>query len=83
MVLAGFSMGSFLQAGAALADEVEIAELPPPYVPALFGVVLIAGVGLLTSSLGDVMTEGSLRYSMKSAGLCLCCVVPLIATNVS
>ena len=39
-------------------DDYEIAELPPPYVPAIFGVVLLAGVGVLTASLGDVMDEG-------------------------
>lgn len=51
---------AFLPVGAAMAvDELEIAELPPPYVPALFGVVLLAGVGLLTSSLGNVMDEES------------------------
>ena len=44
---------------AAGADDYEIAELPPPYVPALFGVVLLVGVGLLTSSLGNVMDEGT------------------------
>ena len=27
------------------------------YIPAIFGVVLLAGVGILTSSLGDVMDE--------------------------
>lgn len=41
-----------------MAEDVEYAELPPPYVPALFGVILLAGVGVLTASLGDVMTEG-------------------------
>lgn len=41
------------------AEEIEIAELPPPYVPAIFGVVLLAGVGLLTSSLGNVYDEES------------------------
>eukprot|EP00429_Kryptoperidinium_foliaceum_P010744 CAMPEP_0176001702 /NCGR_PEP_ID=MMETSP0120_2-20121206/262_1 /TAXON_ID=160619 /ORGANISM="Kryptoperidinium foliaceum, Strain CCMP 1326" /LENGTH=147 /DNA_ID=CAMNT_0017334257 /DNA_START=68 /DNA_END=511 /DNA_ORIENTATION=- len=40
-----------------MAEDVEYAELPPPYVPAIFGVVLLAGVGILTASLGDVMTE--------------------------
>lgn len=40
-----------------MAEDVEYAELPPPYVPALFGVVLLAGVGILTVSLGDVMQE--------------------------
>lgn len=29
------------------------------YIPAIFGVVLLAGVGVLTSSLGDVMDEGT------------------------
>ena len=37
--------------------ELEIAELPPPYVPALFGVALLVGVGVLTGSLGNVMDE--------------------------
>jgi len=51
---------AFLPVGATLAaDELEIAELPPVYVPVLFGVVLLVGVGLLTSSLGNVMDEES------------------------
>lgn len=40
-----------------LADEMELAELPPPYVPALFGVALLVGVGIFTGSLGNVMDE--------------------------
>jgi hypothetical protein len=48
----------YVSKGMASSDELEIAELPPPYVPALFGVVLLAGVGLLTASLGNVMDEG-------------------------
>jgi hypothetical protein len=39
------------------ADEIEMAELPAPYVPVLFGVALLVGVGLLTGSLGDVLDE--------------------------
>ena len=35
----------------------ELAELPPPYIPVIFGLGLLAGVGLLTSSLGNVMDE--------------------------
>lgn len=38
-------------------EELEYAELPPPYVPALFGVALLVGVGVLTGSLGNVMDE--------------------------
>ena len=50
-------LGSLVAQGMA-SDDYEIAELPPPYVPAIFGVVLLAGVGVLTASLGDVMDEG-------------------------
>jgi hypothetical protein len=42
------------------ADEYEMTELPPPIVPVVFAILLIAGVGVLTGSLGDVMTEGKL-----------------------
>jgi hypothetical protein len=38
-------------------SEVEISELPNPIVPVLVGLGLVVGVGVLTSSLGDVMTE--------------------------
>ena len=53
-----------LSGGAALVSaaedvmDVEIAELPPPYVTILFSIALVAGVGLLTGSLGDVIAEG-------------------------
>lgn len=49
-----------------MAEDLEYAELPPPYVPALFGVVLLAGIGVLTASLGDVMTEGKEGLSCVS-----------------
>jgi len=42
---------------AAAADDIEMADLPPPYVPVLFSVALLAGVALLTGSLGDVIDE--------------------------
>lgn len=51
-------LGGYVARGMA-AEDLELAELPPPYVPALFGVVLLAGVGVLTASLGDVMEEGT------------------------
>ena len=38
-------------------EELEIEELPPVYVPILFAIVIIGGVGVLTASLGDVYTE--------------------------
>lgn len=57
--VAGFFTGfvGFIGNGIAAADDYELAELPPPYVPAVFGVLLLAGVGVLTSSLGNVMDE--------------------------
>lgn len=64
--LAGFITGAIGFVGQGLAaDEYELAELPPPYVPALFGVVLLAGVGLLTSSLGNVMDEGKFSFEFS------------------
>lgn len=59
--MAGFITGAIGVIGQAVAvadDDYELAELPPAWVPAIFGVVLLAGVGLLTSSLGNVMDEG-------------------------
>ena len=57
--VAGFVTGAVGFIGqVAAAEELELAELPPPYVPAIFSFVLLAGVGLLTSSLGNVMDEG-------------------------
>jgi hypothetical protein len=43
---------------ASAVDDYEVAELPPVYVPVLFAIVVIGGVGVLTASLGDVMDEG-------------------------
>jgi hypothetical protein len=60
--IAGFSTGIVGFISQAMAeDDFEIAELPPPFIPVLFGIVLIAGVGVLTASLGNVMDEGTLR----------------------
>lgn len=44
---------------ASFADDLEVTELPPPYVPVIFGILVIGGVGVLTASLGDVYTEES------------------------
>ena len=56
--LAGVATGfCALVAPAIASDDIELAELPPPYVPALFALVLLAGVGALTASLGDVLDE--------------------------
>lgn len=58
------------------AGEYEMTELPPPYVPVGFAVLLIAGVGLLTGSLGDVMTEGKFR-PLYLQNWCRVCHLPL------
>jgi len=39
-------------------DELEIESLPPVYVPILFAIGVLGGVGVLTASLGNVMDEG-------------------------
>eukprot|EP00984_Skeletonema_dohrnii_P038141 scaffold41023_cov122-Skeletonema_dohrnii-CCMP3373.AAC.2 len=44
---------------ASFADDLEVTELPPPFVPVIFAIVVIGGVGVLTASLGDVYTEES------------------------
>jgi hypothetical protein len=49
---------------ASAADDYEVAELPPVYVPILFAIAIIGGVGVLTASLGDVMDEGMCRVSV-------------------
>jgi hypothetical protein len=53
-------LGGYVARGMASDEDLEMAELHPPYVPAIFGVVLLAGVGALTASLGNVMDEGKL-----------------------
>ena len=40
------------------AEELEIESLPPVYVPILFAIGVLGGVGVLTASLGNVMDEG-------------------------
>ena len=47
------------------ATEVELADLPPVWIPVAFGLALIVGVGVLTSSLGDVIDEES-QLGMQS-----------------
>lgn len=51
-------METILPALAAEDDDVMImAKLPPLYVPILFGLILLGGVGFLTTILGYVMDE--------------------------
>jgi hypothetical protein len=57
-LIAGLSSGIISLVSSVLAaDGIEMAELPAPYVPVLFGLGLLVGVGVLTGSLGDVMDE--------------------------
>ena len=39
------------------ADDLELEELPPVYVPILFAILVLGGVGVSTASLGNVMDE--------------------------
>ena len=39
------------------ADDLELEELPPVYVPIIFAILVLGGVGVLTASLGNVMDE--------------------------
>lgn len=58
--MTGFVLGlSTFVSSVLAAEDYELADLPPPYVPAIFAVVLIAGIGILTGSLGNVMDEGT------------------------
>eukprot|EP00978_Attheya_sp_CCMP212_P026719 scaffold88403_cov55-Attheya_sp.AAC.3 len=69
-VLGGFMTGGMM-VGAALAEEasgeIEIEELPPPYFVVIFAIAILGGVGLLTGSLGDVMTEEAQLGMMSGA----------------
>ena len=56
----------------AIEDE-EFAELPPPYIPVIFGLGLLVGVGLLTGSLGNVMDEGKPQRSNATGHRQLSC----------
>jgi hypothetical protein len=47
----------------AVSDDLELAELPPPYVPIVVAIGVLGGVGALTASLGDVMDEGTCFYN--------------------
>ena len=60
LTLGLLSLGAFANIADA-AEEIELAELPPPYLAVVFAVVILGGVGILTSSLGDVLAEGELH----------------------
>ena len=63
--VAGLCTGLVTFASCAMAgDDIEMAELPPPYVPAGFAVLLLVGVGVLTGSLGNVIDEGKKRVCL-------------------
>jgi hypothetical protein len=62
-----------LSAFAETVDDLEIVELPPVYVPILFAIGVLGGVGVLTASLGNVMDEGEYVLSIY---LCRMTIVP-------
>eukprot|EP00548_Thalassiothrix_antarctica_P001870 CAMPEP_0194145242 /NCGR_PEP_ID=MMETSP0152-20130528/15921_1 /TAXON_ID=1049557 /ORGANISM="Thalassiothrix antarctica, Strain L6-D1" /LENGTH=125 /DNA_ID=CAMNT_0038845373 /DNA_START=10 /DNA_END=387 /DNA_ORIENTATION=+ len=66
-ILAGL-LGSQLipqVASAVEAQALEIEDLPPPYVPVIFGIVILGAVGVLTNSLGDVVADEA-RLGLQS-----------------
>merc|ERR1712157_72612 len=50
-----------------LAQEVEVADLPPPYIPVIFAFVLLGCVGILTNSLGDVISDEASLGNLSGA----------------
>ena len=66
--LASASMVALAPLSALAADDIEIADLPPPWIPAVFSVFLVVGVGVLTGSLGNVIDEGEQRGAAKEQG---------------
>jgi hypothetical protein len=56
-IAAGFMASQIIIQSAQAVEEVEVVDLPPPYVPVIVGLFLLGGVGVLTSSLGNVMDE--------------------------
>lgn len=59
-IVGGVASGVLTVVPTALAgEEIEMAELPPVWIPVVFGLVLLVGVGLLTGSLGSVIDEES------------------------
>ena len=65
VALSGLMSGLSVATSNALAvtsdlPEGELVDLPPPFVPVLLAVVILGGVGVLTSSLGDVISDGTL-----------------------
>lgn len=51
----------------AIEDDIEIAELPPVWVPIVFAIAIMVGSGILTMSLGDVYNEESLLGMQSGA----------------
>eukprot|EP00591_Stephanopyxis_turris_P001365 CAMPEP_0195529306 /NCGR_PEP_ID=MMETSP0794_2-20130614/31793_1 /TAXON_ID=515487 /ORGANISM="Stephanopyxis turris, Strain CCMP 815" /LENGTH=106 /DNA_ID=CAMNT_0040660595 /DNA_START=282 /DNA_END=602 /DNA_ORIENTATION=- len=68
LCLATFAGSLVSSAAVALAEsDVEYAELPPPYVPVIFAVVILGGVGALTGSLGDVISDEASLGNLSGA----------------
>jgi hypothetical protein len=69
--VAGLATGLITFTSVAFAgEEMEMAELPPPWVPAAFAVVLLLGIGVLTGSLGNVIDEGAFVPTLARIECC-------------
>ena len=60
--LLSFIDPAIVSAAVDVGDDMELTELPPVYVPILFAIGVLGGVGVLTASLGNVMDEGTLLF---------------------
>jgi len=54
-------------AAIAAEDDYEVVELPPPYIPVVFGIVILGAAGWLTASLGNVLDEEASLGLMSGA----------------
>ena len=67
-VFGALAIGSMNPLLARAAEEaVEYAELPKPYIPIVFALVLLVGIGVLTGSLGDVIADEALLGDRSGA----------------
>ena len=67
-VFGALAFGSMNPLLARAAEEaVEYAELPKPYIPIVFALVLLVGIGVLTGSLGDVIADEALLGDRSGA----------------
>jgi hypothetical protein len=58
---------AFVPTAMAVTEEIEMAELPPPFIPVLFSIGLLVGVAVLTGTLGDVIDQEAMLGMQSGA----------------